>query len=87
VAASGVLVQTEPLSSHGRMDIAVEFKDKVYVVELKCNQSAAEAIRQIREKRYHEKYLHSDRKIFLVGINFDTRERAIKDWRLETFTG
>jgi hypothetical protein len=87
VAASGVLVQTEPLSSRGRMDIAVEFKDKVYVVELKCNQSAAEAIRQIREKRYHEKYLQSGRKIFLLGINFDTRERAIKDWCLETLAG
>jgi hypothetical protein len=84
LSASGVLVHTEPLSSHERMDIAVEFKDKMYVVELKCNQSAEEAIRQIRQKRYHEKYVQSGRKIFLLGINFDTRERAIKDWRLET---
>ncbi len=87
LSASGVLVQTEPLSSRGRVDIAVEFKDKVYVVELKCNQSAAEALRQIRQKRYGEKYVQSDRKIFLLGINFDTRERAIKDWRLETLAG
>ena len=66
------------------MDIAVEFKDKVYVVELKCNQPAAAAIQQIREKRYGEKYVQSGRKIFLLGINFDTHERAVKDWRLET---
>jgi hypothetical protein len=85
LSASGVLVQTEPLSSHGRVDIAVEFKDKVYVVELKCNQSAAEAIQQIRQKRYGEKYVQSGRKVFLLGINFDTHERAIKDWRSETF--
>jgi hypothetical protein len=84
LAASGVLVLTEPLSSHGRVDMAVEFKDKVYIVELKCNQSAAEAIRQIREKRYQEKYQQTGRKIFLLGINFDTRERAVKDWRLES---
>jgi len=84
LSASGVLVHTEPLSSHGRVDIAVEFKDKVYVVELKCNQAAAEALRQIRQKRYGEKYLQSGRKIFLLGINFDTHDRAIKDWRLET---
>jgi hypothetical protein len=84
LSASGVLVHTEPLTSHGRMDMAVEFKDKAYVVELKCNQSAEEAIRQIRQKRYHEKYLQSGRRIFLMGINFDTHERAIKDWRLET---
>jgi hypothetical protein len=84
LSASGVLVHTEPLTSHGRIDIAVEFKDKVYVVELKCNQSAEEAIRQIRQRRYGEKYLQGGRKIFLLGINFDTRERAIKDWRVET---
>jgi len=87
LSASGVLVHTEPLTSQGRIDIAVEFKDKVYVVELKCNQSAEEAIQQIRQKRYGEKYLQSGRRIFLLGINFDTRERAIKDWRLETLTG
>jgi hypothetical protein len=85
LSASGVLVHTEPLTSHGRIDIAVEFKDKVYVVELKCNQSAEEAIRQIRQKRYGEKYVQSSRKILLLGINFDTHERAIKDWRLEAF--
>jgi hypothetical protein len=84
VAASGALVLTEPLSSLGRMDIAVEFKDKVYVIELKCNQSADAAIRQIREKRYHEKYLQSGRRIHLLGINFSTAERRIVDWRMET---
>jgi hypothetical protein len=83
VAASGVLVHTEVLSAHGRMDMAVEFKDKVFVIELKCNQSAAQAIRQIHEKRYHEKYLQSGRKIYLLGINFSTKDRAIADWRLE----
>ena len=84
VAASGVLVHTEPLSSHGRMDIAVEFKDKVYVIELKCNQSADAAIQQIHAKRYHEKYLQSGRRIHLMGINFSTTERRIVDWRMET---
>jgi hypothetical protein len=83
LSASGVLVHTEPLSAHGRMDIAVEFKDKVFVVELKCNQSAEAAIRQIHDKRYHDKYAQSGRKIYLLGINFNTKERAITDWRLE----
>ncbi|MFQ5631593.1 MAG: PD-(D/E)XK nuclease domain-containing protein [bacterium] len=50
---------------------------------MKCNQSAAKAIAQIREKGYHEKYVQSGRKIFLLGINFDTNERAITDWRME----
>ena len=83
LSASGVLVRTEPLTAHGRVNIAVEFKDKVYVVELKCNQSADEAIRQIHEKRYHESYFHSGRRIYLVGINFNTQARGITDWKME----
>lgn len=65
------------------MDVAVEFKDKVYIIELKCNQPAAEAIAQIRDKGYHEKYLQSGRKIFLLGIDFDIAKRAITEWKLE----
>ncbi len=84
VAASGVLVQTEALSSHGRMDIAVEFDDKVYVIELKCNQPAEQALAQIRAKKYHEKYAQSGRKVFLVGIDFDTQQRAITEWKMES---
>ncbi|MFQ5627362.1 MAG: AAA family ATPase [bacterium] len=83
LSGSGVLVHTEVLTSKGRMDIAVEFNDKVYVVELKCNQSAAEAIKQIRDKGYHEKYRQSDRRVILLGINFDTQQRAITDWQQE----
>jgi len=83
VSASGVLVETEVLTSHGRIDIAVEFKDKVYIIELKCNQSADKAITQIKEKRYAEKYENSNRNVFSIGINFDTSQRAITDWKSE----
>jgi ATP-dependent exoDNAse (exonuclease V) beta subunit len=84
VAASGVLVHTEPLSSRGRMDVVVELKDKVYIIELKCNQPADKAIAQIRDKGYHEKYVQGGRKIFLLGIDFDTAKRAITEWKLES---
>ncbi len=83
LAASGVLVRSEVLTSLGRMDMAVEFKDKVFIVELKCDQPAEEALRQIRAKRYHEKYMESGRRIHLLGINFDTKQRAITDWQTE----
>ena len=86
VSASGVLVQTEVLTSLGKIDIAVEFKDKVYIIELKCNQSADKAIAQIKEKKYAEKYVNSNRNIFLIGINFDTSQRAITDWKWEQLT-
>jgi len=83
LSASGVLVLTEILTSQGRIDIAVEFKDKVYIVELKCNQSAEKAIAQIIAKKYADKYKASGRDIILIGINFDTSMRAIADWKWE----
>ena len=86
LSASGVQVFTEILTSHGRIDIAVEYSDKVYIIELKCNQGADKAIAQIRDKKYAEKYLPSGREIFLIGINFDTSLRRVKDWKWEKLT-
>jgi hypothetical protein len=86
LSASGVLVLTEVLTSKGRTDIAVEFPDKVYVIELKCNHSADKAIAQIKGKKYADKYRASGRAIYLVGINFDTSVREITDWKMEKLT-
>ncbi|MCI0692959.1 ATP-binding protein [candidate division KSB1 bacterium] len=83
LSASGVLVHTEVLNIRGRVDMEVHFQDKVYIVELKCNQSAKKAIAQIKAKKYFEKYLQSGKKILLLGINFNTQERRIEDWRVE----
>jgi hypothetical protein len=83
LSASGVLVHTEALNVRGRVDMEVHFSNKVYIVELKCDQSAEQAMTQIKAKKYFEKYLHSGKKIFLLGINFSTQERRIADWRME----
>jgi len=83
LAASGVLVQTEVLTSRGRIDMEVHFRDRIYLVELKCNQSADQAIAQIKEKKYFEKHLQSGKKILLLGINFSTPERRIAGWQVE----
>ncbi len=83
LAASGVLVQTEVLTSRGRIDMEVYFRERVYIVELKCNQSAEQAIAQIKAKKYFERHLQSGKKILLLGINFSTAERRIAEWRIE----
>jgi hypothetical protein len=83
LSASGVLVHTEVLNIRGRVDMEMHFQDKIYIVELKCNQSAKKAIAQIKAKKYFEKYQQSGKKILMVGINFSTRERRITDWRVE----
>lgn len=83
LSASGVEVLTEVLTSQGRMDIAVFFEDKIYVIELKCNQSAETAVTQIKDKKYADKYKIHGKRIILVGINFDTEKRELVDWKME----
>ena len=83
LSASGVEVVTELLTSQGRMDIAVFFEDKIYIIELKCNHDAETAIRQIKEKKYADKYKTHGKRIILMGINFDTEKRELADWKME----
>lgn len=83
LSASGAQVYTEVLTSLGRIDLEVYFEDKIYIIELKCNQPAEKAIVQIKEKKYFEKHKNSGKKILLMGINFNTEQRQIVDWKME----
>ncbi|QTA80323.1 AAA ATPase-like domain-containing protein [Desulfonema limicola] len=83
VCASGVNAQSEVLTCDGRIDLAVEFPDKVYIIEFKCGQSAEKALEQIKEKQYAQKYKSSGKKIFFMGINFDMEKRNISQWKME----
>ena len=72
----------EDSTNKGRIDAVLKTKNYIYIIEFKLNQSSDLAIRQII-KKYHEKYLDDGREIHLLGINFSTKERNIKDWKLE----
>jgi len=80
LAASGVDVQAEVLTSQGRIDLVLESADWFYIVELKCNQSSKKAIQQILDKKYYEKYQNQQKQVYLMGINFNSEKRTIDDW-------
>ncbi len=69
----GCNINLEVLSSEGRADGILEFSDKIYVIELKLDKPE-NAIRQIRNKKYHEPYLGSGKKVYLLGIGYLNRE-------------
>jgi len=82
VCASGVDALSEILTCDGRIDLVMEFTDKIYIIEFKCNQSAEVGIKQIREKSYDEKFKQSGKKIILMGINFNTEKRNVTEWKV-----
>lgn len=79
----GVGVTPEVRTNEGRIDVVMETPDHVYVMEFKRDRSATEAMAQIKEKRYFEKFLGSGKKITLVGVNFDSEKRTIAEWVTE----
>ena len=74
----------EEATNIGRIDISVKVREGLYyIIELKLDESADAALKQIREKRYYEKYEKEGNVIHLLGINFSSAERNITDWKEE----
>lgn len=81
----GFHVHSELNTSDGRIDLTVETKDYVYVIELKLDKSAEEALEQIKSKSYALPWKFDGRKIFKIGISFSSKTRNITDWIIEEF--
>ena len=67
----------------GRIDALLTCPKDIYIIEFKFNQSAEEAIEQIKEKKYYEQYIGGKKTIHLLGINFSTEEKNIIEWKDE----
>ncbi|MEW6366629.1 MAG: ATP-binding protein [Acidobacteriota bacterium] len=76
LALMGVDVRTEVETNVGRVDAVVETPTRVYVMEFKMG-TQEEALEQIREKRYWERFRASGKRIVLVGVSFDRDARNI----------
>jgi len=79
----GVGVTPEVRTNEGRIDAVMETPDHVYVMEFKRDASASEALSQIKDKKYYEKFLGSGKKITLIGVNFDSTKRTIAEYVME----
>jgi hypothetical protein len=79
----GSRVASEVLTSEGRIDMVVETDDNIFIMEFKCNQDAEQAIQQIKEKHYPDKYKIKEKEMVLIGINFDTDARNVDEYEIE----
>ncbi len=76
----GAHVRVEEESAIGRADVVIYMPDAVFVMELKYDGSAEAAIRQIDEKGYLVPYSASGRRLFKIGVNYDSAARTLSDW-------
>ena len=78
----GLYVDVERHTTDGRMDILVQTKDYVYILELKIDQSADIALQQIEEKQYAKAFEGDSRTIYKIGVNFSSETRRMTEWKI-----
>ncbi len=65
----------------GRADLTLLMPKGIYVMEIKYEHTADEALAQIDQKGYAEKYRLDGRPITKIGISFSSKERNIIEWK------
>ena len=78
----GFYVEVERRTTRGRIDITMQTPQYIYVIELKIDKSAEEALKQIEEKGYADAFKGDNRILYKVGINFDSETKKIDDWKI-----
>ena len=76
----GAFMKVEENSAIGRADAVIHMPDAIYVFELKYDGSAEEAIKQIDDKGYLIPYSADGKRLFKIGVNYDSNQRTIGDW-------
>ncbi|MDE6297193.1 MAG: AAA family ATPase, partial [Muribaculaceae bacterium] len=79
----GLDTKTEVHTSNGSIDLTIDTDDFLYIIELKYDHSAQEALQQIEEKRYARPWQNEDREVFLIGASFSSKTRCIEDWKIK----
>ena len=76
-------ILVEPHTAKGRIDIMMETDDTIYVMELKFNKSAEEALAQIDAKHYADAFKMSGKKVVKIGLNFSVKDEVNSlEWKI-----
>ncbi|MCL4202403.1 MAG: AAA family ATPase [Pirellulaceae bacterium] len=76
-------VACEVRTEVGRIDAVVKTAERIFVFEFKLQGTAEDALQQIHQRRYHEKYTADSRELLLVGAAFDPETRNLDRWLVE----
>jgi hypothetical protein len=85
-ASLGLDMTPEDASCQGRLDLAVRFNGQLYLFEFKVVELVPEgqALRQIKERGYADKYRAEGLPIHLIGVEFSREQRRVVRFEVET---
>ena len=78
----GFYTDVERATSRGRIDIVIKARNYIYVMELKLDGSADDALNQIEEMGYAAPFANDSRPLFRIGVNFSSKTRCIAEWKV-----
>ena len=78
----GQYVLCEMHTFTGRIDCKVETDKFIYLFEFKRDESAENALKQIEDKSYDLPFAADNRKIYKIGVSFDSEKRILSDWKV-----
>ncbi|HSH05508.1 MAG TPA: AAA family ATPase [Anaerolineae bacterium] len=81
----GLEITAEARTNRGRIDAVVQLDTATYLFEFKLNDTAANALKQIKSNDYFSRYRLSPQPIYLIGVQFDLGQRTIGQWEVETY--
>ena len=79
----GQYARTEVHSSLGRSDVKAKTDNAIYNFEFKVGGKPPDAITQIKDAGYAEKYGVSSKDIFLIGATISRNRRTLSKWEVE----
>lgn len=79
----GLDIDVEYNTSEGFIDAVVKTRDYIYVIELKLNGTAEDAMRQIEDKHYASPFATDARRLYRVGIGFSKATATVDSYEIE----
>ena len=73
----GLSVDVEVNTNLGRIDCVVKTDDMICIMEFKLNGTKEDAMQQIIDRKYAQKYQQDGKELVLIGVEFDKDERNI----------
>ena len=78
----GKYVDCERQIYDGRIDLCIKTDKYVYLFELKRDDTAEAALAQIDTKDYTLPYIADERKLYKIGVSFDSQSRKLVGWKV-----
>ena len=76
----GLYIEAEHQTSNGRIDLVLKTDKYIYVMELKYDGTAEQALQQIDDKAYALPWQADGRTVIKVGANFSSTLRRLDGW-------